>query len=59
MKKYTGNNTRNCARCYKTVVNTRKDYGCGQWCSSSSDHVRMFCSKFRKSKDRFVGLLTF
>ncbi len=51
--------TRNCARCRKTVVNTRKDYGCGQWCSSSSPHQRNLCSKYRKSKDRFIGRLTF
>ena len=51
--------TRYCARCEKKVVNTRKDYGCGQWCSSSSEHQRNLCSKYRKSKDRFIGRLTF
>jgi len=30
--------TRNCSRCKNTVYNDRKDYGCNQWCSSSSSH---------------------
>lgn len=51
--------TRNCSSCKNKVVNPRKDFGCGQWCSSSSEHQRNLCSKYRKSKDRFVGRLTF
>lgn len=51
--------TRNCSSCGHKVANPRQDFGCGQWCSSASTHQRMFCSKFRKSKDRFVGRLTF
>ena len=47
--------TRNCKHCGKTVTNTRKDYGCGQWCSSSSTHQRNLCSKFKRSKERFYG----
>ena len=45
--------TRNCPNCRKPVFNDRKDFGCGQWCSSSSTHSRNFCPKFKKSKDRF------
>ncbi len=47
--------TRNCLQCGKTVPNGRENYGCGQWCSSSSSHTRNFCSKFKRSKDRFHG----
>ncbi len=47
--------TRNCSNCKKTVVNELKDYGCGQWCSSSSSHTRNFCPNFKRSKDRFHG----
>ena len=46
---------RNCLECKKAVYNDRKDYGCGQWCSSSSPHVRNFCPKFKRVKDRFHG----
>ena len=46
---------RNCPECKKSVLNDRKDYGCAQWCSSSSSHMRNFCSKFKRSKDRFHG----
>ena len=48
--------TRNCPECKKTVVNDRKDFGCGQWCSSSSPHMRNWCPKFKRSKDRFYGM---
>ena len=47
--------TRNCPKCKETVINPRKDYGCGQWCSASSTHQRNLCSKFVKSKQRFIG----
>ncbi|MFC2069991.1 hypothetical protein ACFLTB_02300 [Chloroflexota bacterium] len=47
--------TRNCPHCRETVVNPRKDYGCGQWCSSESTHQRNLCSKFVRSKQRFMG----
>lgn len=47
--------TRRCCACHEIVRNDRQEYGCGQWCSSSSAHVRNFCSKFKKSKDRFYG----
>ena len=47
--------TRNCSQCKNTVYNSRKDYGCGQWCSSSSTHMRNLCPKFKRSKDRFYG----
>ena len=47
--------TRRCPRCRQTVANPRQDYGCGQWCSSSSPHMRNFCPKFKRSKDRFQG----
>lgn len=47
--------TRNCFHCKRTVHNNRKDYGCGQWCSSSSPHRRNLCPKFRQSKNRFYG----
>lgn len=46
---------RNCPKCKEAVLNDREDFGCGQWCSSSSPHTRMFCSKFRRSKARFFG----
>ena len=46
---------RNCSHCKQTVHNDRKDFSCGQWCSSSSSHVRDFCPKFKRSKDRFHG----
>jgi len=48
--------TRNCPECKKSVVNDRKDFGCGQWCSSSSPHMRNWCPKFKRSKDRFYGM---
>lgn len=51
--------TRNCAGCGKTVMNPRKDYGCGQCCSAASDHQRNLCSNYRWSKDRFIGRLSF
>ena len=47
--------TRNCPRCKGTVTNNSNDYGCGQWCSSSSPHMYYLCPKFKKSKDRFSG----
>ena len=47
--------SRNCPRCHNTVYNDRKDYGCGQWCSSTSSHQRNLCPKFKRSKDRFYG----
>ncbi len=47
--------TRNCSRCKQMVYNDRKAYGCGQWCSSASSHMRNFCPKFKRSKDRFYG----
>jgi hypothetical protein len=47
--------SRTCSRCKNTVNNDRKDYGCEQWCSSSSSHTRNFCPKFKRSKDRFYG----
>jgi len=46
---------RNCPQCRESVLNDRKDYGCGQWCSPSSSHTRNFCPKFKRSKDRFYG----
>lgn len=45
--------TRICPECKKTVSNDRKDFGCSQWCSSSSSYPRNICPKFRRSKDRF------
>ena len=48
--------TRNCSGCKNTVYNDRKDYGCEQWCSSSSPHMRNWCPKFKQSKDRFYGI---
>ena len=45
--------TRYCPGCKHTVYNDRKDYGCGQWCSSSSTHVRNMCPKFIRSKALF------
>jgi hypothetical protein len=47
--------TRNCSECGNNVINDRGGYGCGQWCSSSSSHIRNFCSKFKRSKDRYNG----
>jgi len=47
--------TRNCYACQKTVMNDRKDFGCNQFCSSSSFHTRSRCSKFRRSKARFYS----
>jgi len=41
--------------CMNTVYNDRKNYGCGQWCSPASAHIRNFCPKFKRSKDRFNG----
>jgi len=49
--------SRNCRACGETVTNDRKDYGCGQWCSSNSEHTRNFCPKFKRSKDRYYGRL--
>lgn len=46
---------RYCSKCKQTVHNDRKDYGCGQWCSSSDSHTRNFCPRFKRSKDRFHG----
>ncbi len=43
---------RNCSKCRVTVYNDRKDYGCGQWCSSSSSHIRNFCPHFKTAEDR-------
>lgn len=48
---------RPCAQCGQTIRNERQDYGCGQWCSSASTHMRSYCSKFKKSKARFHGHL--
>ena len=48
--------TRNCPNCKKSVLSDRKDFGCGQWCSSSSPHMRNLCPKFKRSKDRFYGM---
>ncbi len=48
--------TRNCPKCKKTVINDRKNYGCGQWCSSASPHMRNWCPRFKRSKDRFYGM---
>ena len=48
---------RNCRTCGETVNNDRMDYGCGQWCSSNSEHTRNFCSKFKRSKGRYYGRL--
>ncbi len=47
--------TRNCQQCKQSVQNDRKDYGCGQWCSASSPHMRNICPKFKRSKQRFYG----
>ncbi len=47
--------TRNCHECRKTVMNDRKDFGCRQWCSSNSSHMRSYCSKFKRSKSRYYG----
>ena len=47
---------RNCPQCKKSVQNDRKDFGCGQWCSSSSPHMRNWCPKFKRSKNRFYGI---
>lgn len=47
--------SRHCSQCKETILNDRKDYGCGQWCSSSSSHTRNFCPKFKRSKERFYG----
>ncbi len=47
--------TRTCSQFKKTVHNNRGDYGCGQWCSSSSSHTRNFCPKFTRSKSRYFG----
>ena len=46
--------TRYCPCCKQKVHNDRRDYGCGQWCSSASPK-RNFCHKFKRSKDRFYG----
>lgn len=42
-----------CKICGETVPNNRKDQGCGQWCSSKSEHTRNLCSKYRRSKMRW------
>ena len=47
--------TRTCSQCKRTVLNSQGDYGCSQWCSSSSPHTRNFCPKFRRSKSRYFG----
>ena len=47
--------TRNCPACRQTVHNDRGDYGCGQYCNSSSTHRRYMCAKFKRSKQRFEG----
>lgn len=47
--------TRRCSQCKNIVHNNRGNYGCGQWCSSSSPHTRNICPKFRKSKSRYFG----
>lgn len=47
--------TRPCPQCGEIVNNGRKTFGCGQWCSSSSTHIRNYCSNFKRSKDRFNG----
>ena len=47
--------TRTCPFCKNTIRNTRKFYGCGQYCSSKSTHKRNLCPKFKKSKHRFIG----
>jgi endogenous inhibitor of DNA gyrase (YacG/DUF329 family) len=44
--------TRACPKCRRIISNDRKDFGCQLWCSSSSDHPRNICPKFRRSKDR-------
>jgi endogenous inhibitor of DNA gyrase (YacG/DUF329 family) len=46
---------RYCPWCKELVLNDRKDYGCGQWCSPSSPHMYNLCPKFKRSKDRFIG----
>ena len=46
---------RNCPQCKESILNDRKDYGCGQWCSPSSSHMTNYCPKFKRSKDRFYG----
>ena len=46
---------RTCPRCRTAVSNDRRDYGCGQWCSAASPHTRNYCSRFKRSKDRFYG----
>ncbi len=46
---------RRCSQCKYMVYNNRRDYGCGQWCSSSSTHTRNLCPKFKKSKSRYFG----
>ncbi len=47
--------TRACPGCRQTVKNQRGDYGCGQWCSSQSSHMRNYCSKFKRKKARLYG----
>ncbi len=46
---------RYCGHCRYPVPNDRREYGCGQWCSAASVHRRNFCSRFKRSKDRFYG----
>ena len=50
--------TRSCPACHRNVPSSRSDFGCGQWCSSSSTHTRYFCPKFKRSKDRYNGYWT-
>ena len=47
--------TRPCQQCGDIVRNDRKIYGCEQWCSATSPHIRNICSNFKRSKDRFYG----
>jgi hypothetical protein len=51
--------TQNCPECKSKIKNTSGGYGCGLWRSSSPDHQRNLCSKFRKPKDRFIGRTVF
>jgi len=44
---------RNCPRCSESILNDKDDQGCGQWCSSSSQHMRNYCPKFIRSKHRW------
>ena len=44
---------RTCPKCRESVLNDRKDQGCGQWCSADSVHMRNICPKFSQSKRRW------